>query len=569
MSDLNKLTTINIQEKSNIIWGVADILRDYYKPHEYGKVILPMCVLKRFNDVLAPTKEKVLEKYEEVKDLAINDGFLQKASGYSFYNTSHYDFQKLTEDPTHIESNFRDFWNGFSDNVKDILENYKFDTEIETLVKEDLLFSVIEAFNKPSAYMGVDKVTAVDMGYIFEDLIKRFSESYGEDAGSHFTSRDIVYLMTDLLIVEDKEELLNDDAEKTVYDMAMGTSQMLTSMTERLKEINPNINVRTFGQEINRETYAIAKSSALIHDQNANNMKQGNTLSNDQFSGYTFDYCISNPPFGVDYKSALKSVQKEHDLGAAGRFPTKLPNKGDGQMLFTLNGISKLNDSGRLAIIHNASPLFKGSVTSGESDIRKYIIENDWLETIIQLSNDVFYNTNITTYIWILTKNKSPARKGKIQLIDAKNMVETRDKNIGKKRYDITSEYRNFIIDVYTDFKNKTYSINGKTCKSKIFSNEDFGYKRVTIKTSDDDGVNKYNENIPLIEDIDDYFEREVKPYNSNAVMDSKFKIGYEIPFTRYFYKYTKPQSSKEIEKEIINLEREIDESLNKLFEGD
>lgn len=367
MTELQNQTTINIQEKSALIWGIADLIRDYYKPHEYGKVILPFCVLKRFNDVLIPTKDKVLETYEKVKHLEVIDGFLERASGYSFYNTSNYDFQKLTQDPTHIEENFKDYINGFSENIQEILENYDFDNEIRKLASGNLLFLVVEAFNKPSAYMGADKISSVDMGYIFEDLIKRFSESYDEQAGAHFTSRDIIYLMTDLLISEEKEMMIEEGVAKTVYDMTMGTSQMLTCMTERLKELDADADVRTFGQELNPETYAIAKSSALIHGQNASNMKKGNTLSEDQFHNYKFDYIISNPPFGIDYKREKTAIEKEHELGDAGRFCTKLPKISDGQMLFDLNGIAKLKDDGRMAIIHNGSSLFTGAAESGES----------------------------------------------------------------------------------------------------------------------------------------------------------------------------------------------------------
>lgn len=299
---LNNQTTVNVQEKSNLIWAIADLIRDFYKPHEYGKVILPMTVIKRFNDTLAPTKAKVLETYDKVKHLEVINGFLETASGYQFYNTSVYDFEKLVNDSEHIEENFRDFLNGFSDNVLDILENFEFDREITKLANNGMLFLIIEAFNRPQAYMGADKISAVDMGYIFEDLIKRFSESYDEDAGAHFTSRDIIYLMTDLLVAEDKDALIEEGVTKTVYDMTMGTSQMLTCMTERLTQLDADADVTVFGQELNPETYAIAKADMLIRGGNSDNMRKGNTLSDDKFSGYKFDYIISNPPFGVDWK---------------------------------------------------------------------------------------------------------------------------------------------------------------------------------------------------------------------------------------------------------------------------
>ena len=582
---LSNQTTINVQEKSSMIWGIADLIRDYYKPHEYGKVILPMTVLKRFNDTLAPTKKKVLETYEQIKHLEVIEGFLTTASGYKFYNTSVYDFETLVDDSEHIEENFRAFINGFSDNVIDILENFDFDREITKLANNGMLFLIIEAFNKSNAYMGADKITAVDMGYIFEDLVRRFSESYDEQAGAHFTSRDIIYLMTDLLIAEDKDTLIGEGVAKTVYDMTMGTSQMLTCMTERLLELDKEADVKVFGQELNPETFAIAKSDMLIRGGNSENMRQGNTLSDDKFSGFKFDYIISNPPFGIDWKVEKKAVEAEHKLGDNGRFSVGLPKISDGQMLFDLNGIAKLKDDGRMAIIHNGSSLFTGAAESGESEIRRYMLENDWLDCIVQLSTDVFYNTGITTYIWIISKDKPEHRQGKVQLIDASKMVVARRKNIGNKRNDITEECREIIVRAYGEFKNNgVYEWNGKICESKIFNNEDFGFNRIQIETPsyDENGKivtkGKKNqpvadaskrdfENVPLVEDIDNYFKREVKPYNPEAWIDnSKTKVGYEITFTRYFYKYEAPEQAKVIAERITNHEKEIMASLENLF---
>ena len=581
--NLNNQTTVNVQEKSNLIWAIADLIRDFYKPHEYGKVILPMTVIKRFNDTLAPTKAKVLETYDKVKHLEVINGFLETASGYQFYNTSVYDFEKLVNDSEHIEENFRDFLNGFSDNVLDILENFEFDREITKLANNGMLFLIIEAFNKPQAYMGADKISAVDMGYIFEDLIKRFSESYDEDAGAHFTSRDIIYLMTDLLVAEDKDVLIEEGVTKTVYDMTMGTSQMLTCMTERLTQLDADADVTVFGQELNPETYAIAKADMLIRGGNSDNMRKGNTLSDDKFSGYKFDYIISNPPFGVDWKVEKKAVEDEAKLGDNGRFSVGLPKISDGQMLFDLNGIAKLKDDGRMAIIHNGSSLFTGSAESGESEIRRYMLENDWLDAIVQLSTDVFYNTGITTYIWIISKNKPAHRQGKVQLIDASKMVVARRKNLGSKRNDITDADREVIVKAYGEFANATYESDGKVCESKIFNNEDFGFNRIQIESPlYENGVivtkGKKNapvadaskrdfENVPLVEDIDMYFDREVRPYNPEAWIDkTKTKVGYEIPFTRYFYKYEAPEYSEDIEKRLSVLESDIMASLTKLF---
>ena len=580
--DLNRQTSVNIQEKSNLIWAIADKIREYYKPHEYGKVILPMTVIKRFNDILAPTKDKVLEVYEKVKTFDIKDPFLENASGYSFYNTSKYDFQKLLNDSENIETNFREYLNSFSENVQDILSNFDFDREISKLANSDMLYLIIEEFNKPSSYLGAEKITAVDMGYIFEDLVRRFSESYDEQAGAHFTSRDIIYLMTDILIAEDREILTRESIAKTVYDMTMGTSQMLTCMTERLKELDKDADIKVFGQELNPETFAIAKADMLIRGGDSNNMRQGNTLSDDKFQDFQFDYIISNPPFGIEWKVEKKAVEDEHKKGDLGRFGVGLPKISDGQMLFDLNGISKLKDTGRMAIIHNGSSLFTGSAGSGESEIRRYMLENDWLEAIIQLPNDSFYNTGITTYIWIISKNKPKARQGKVQLINASNMCEARRKNIGNKRVDITEKYRELVVQVYGEFKNKTYELAGKSCESKIFNNEEFGFNRIQIesplydengnvvmkgkKIAPDTSKRDY-ENIPLTEDIEEYFEREIKPYNSEAWIDkTKTKIGYEIPFTRYFYKYESPESSDTIAERISIHEKDIMEALNRLF---
>ena len=576
-------TTINIQEKSSLIWSIADFIREYYKPHEYGKVILPMTVIKRFNDTLQPTKQKVLDIYEQVKHLEVIDGFLQRASGYQFYNISEYDFEKLVDDSEHVEENFRAYLNGFSENVQDILENFDFDREITKLSNSGMLFLIIEAFNKPNAYMGADKITSVDMGYIFEDLVRRFSESYNEQAGAHFTSRDIIYLMTDILLATDKDILIEEGVAKTVYDQTMGTSQMLSCMEERLLQLDSEADVKLFGQELNPETFAIAKADMLIRGGNSDNMRQGNTLSDDKFKDYTFDYVISNPPFGIEWKVEKKAVEDEHKLGDKGRFGIGLPKISDGQMLFDLNGLKKLKDDGRMAIIHNGSSLFTGAAGSGESEIRRYMLENDWVDAIIQLPNDIFYNTGITTYIWIMDKDKEEKRQGKVQLINASKMYENRRKNIGNKRVDITNECRELIVKVYGDFKNKEYKLDDdKVCESKIFNNEEFGFNRITIETPllDEDGeiVKKGKkiapdtkkrdyENVPLVEDINEYFEREIKPYNPNAWIDNKkTKVGYEIPFTRYFYKYEAPEKSEDIAERIVALEDEISESLHKLF---
>lgn len=588
MNEFNRniQTTINVSEKANLIWAIADIIgQGLYKPHEYGKVILPMTVIKRFNDTLLPTKQAVLDKYEEVKHFEVKAGFLERTSGYSFYNISPFTFENLLADPEHIEANFRTFLAGFSENVQDVLENFEFDREITKLANNGMLFLIIQEFNKKSAYMGPDVVSSTDMGYIFEELVRKFSESYNEQAGAHFTSRDIIYLMTDLLIAEDKDTLIEEGVVKTVYDQTMGTSQMLSCMEERLKLLDEDAEITTFGQELNPETFAIAKADMLIKSGNADNMRQGDTLSNDKFKDYTFDYCISNPPFGIDWKVEQKAVEAEAKLGDLGRFGVGLPKISDGQQLFDLNGLKKLKDTGRMAIVHNGSPLFSGDAGSGSSEIRRYIIENDWLEAIVQLPNDSFYNTGITTYIWIMSKSKPAHREGKVQLIDASNMYEKRRKSIGNKRNDITEECREVIVKAYGEFQNKEYTLEDKTCESKVFENVEFGYNKIVIESPllDEDGnivmkgkkpvadsSKRDTENVPLTEDIDRYFEREVLPYNPNAWIDkSKTKVGYEIPFTRYFYKYVAPEKSEDIANRIIAMETKLIASLRALFNKD
>ena len=576
-----------IQAKANLIWEVATKLIGVYKPHEYGKVILPMTVLKRFDDILKPTKEVVLKKYEEVKNLAVNEPFLKEASGYSFYNTSKYDFEKLLSDPDNIESNFKNYLSGFSDNVQDILSNFKFENEVKTMTDNKLLYVIIEEFNTKKAYMGLDEVKTEDMGYIFEELVRKFSESYDEEAGAHFTARDIIYLMTDLLVAEERDILVNDDKVKTIYDMAMGTSQMLACMTDRLHQLNKKVKVDCYGQELNPETYAIAKADMLIKGGDADNFKQGDTLDDDKFKGYTFDYIISNPPFGIDWKKQKKVIEDEVSKGNHGRFPVGTPKISDSQMLFTLNGISKLKDDGKMAIIQNGSSLFSGAAGSGESEIRKYIIENDWLEAIIQLPTDLFYNTGIPTYIWLINKGKEgTTREGKVQLIDASNSYINRRKNIGNKRKDLDEDSRNLILKAYGEFSDKEYKENDKSVESKIFDKEDFGYNRITIESPELDDNQKIikdkkgnikadsnkrdYENVPFKENIDKYFEREVLPYNKEAWIDKKrTQIGYEIPFTRYFYKYIEPENSDSILERIRKNESDIMNFLKRIFEED
>jgi type I restriction enzyme M protein len=442
---------------------------------------------------------------------------------------------------------------------------------------------MIQEFNSAKADMSPQKITSADMGYIFEELIRKFSESYDEQAGAHFTSRDVIYLMTDLLISPEKEEIKENGCTKTAYDMAMGTSQMLGCLTERLQALSEDAVLTCFGQEFNPETYAIAKSDMLIKGGNASGMMYGDTLSQDKFSGYEFDYIISNPPFGIDWKRERTEVEAEAKKGYDGRFGPGLPAISDGQMLFMLNGVKKLKEgSGRMAIVQNGSSLFTGDAGSGASEIRRYVIGEDLVDAIIQLPTDLFYNTGIATYIWVLTKGKEMHRAGKVQLIDASKCFVKRRKNIGNKRVDLDENCIRLILKAYEAFEDGTFAENDLTVESKVYDNDFFGYTKVTVETAicDEEGkpVLKKgkmqaikgasdSEIIPLQDDIDAYIEKNVLPYNEVAFLDrSKDKVGYEIPFTRLFYKFVPPTPSDDIFAEIKGLESEETELMKELF---
>lgn len=579
--ELEKRTSVNVQEKADLIWAIADKLVGIYKPHEYGNVILPMCVIKRFSDTLAPTKAAVLAKNAELerRKIAVKSSQLCAASGYDFYNVSPFSFESLRSTPEQIAENFRFYLQGFSENVIDIIQKFNFDNEITKLADNGILFSVIDEFCTKKAYLGADVVSAVDMGYVFEELVRKFSESYDEHAGAHFTARDIIYMMAELLVAPNKAELRKNGITAMLYDMAMGTSQMLDCLAEKLLEIDPEADLHFFGQELNEQTFAIAKANMLIRGEHADNMKHGNTLSDDKFGGYLFDYVISNPPFGIEWKNEKKAVEAEARQGDAGRFGAGLPSVGDSQQLFLLNGVAKLKDSGRMAIIQNGSPLFKGDAGSGESEIRGFLLENDWLEAVVQLPNDMFYNTGISTYIWLVSKNKARERRGKVQLIDASRCFEKRRKSLGNKRNEFTERCIALVAKAYIEFSDAAYSEAGKIVESKIRDNDDFKFTKITVERPlrDENGapvlkkgkpqIESDTESVPFKEDVGAYMRKNVLPYAPDAKINpKKTKIGYEIPFTREFYKYVPPRPSAEIFEELRRLGEQEAELMKKIL---
>lgn len=571
----------NVNEKATLIWAIADKLTGVYKPHEYGEVILPLTVIRRFDCILSDTKNAVLKKYDEVKNLPMKDVLLRSATGgKAFYNTSKYTFERLLDDPDNIEENFRDYLNGFSENVQDIIEKFKFDGHITTMANKGILYIVIKEFTSPKANLDPYVISNLEMGYIFEEIIRRFSEAHNEDAGQHYTPREVIRLMVNILFHDDNDILSGNNVVKTIYDPACGTGGMLSVSEEYLHELNAATELLAFGQELNDQTFAICKADMLIKGNDANFIKDGNTLSDDQFEGQKFDYIISNPPFGREWKNEKTKVEAEAKRGFAGRFGSGVPAVSDGQMLFLLTAISKMkepSDGGsRIAIIHNGSPLFTGDAGSGPSEIRRYILENDLLEAIIALPNDIFYNTGISTYIWVLSNKKAGTkREGKVQLINANGLFEKRRKALGNKRNDIPENTIEKITRIYGEFRENEIS--------QIYDNVDFGYTKITVERPllDEDGnpILKKNkpqadsslrdtENVPLKEDIEEYFKREVLPFAPDSWIDTKkSKVGYEIPFTRYFYKYEAPQPSAEIMAEIIDLETELSRSLEAVFD--
>jgi type I restriction enzyme M protein len=588
----------NFREKANFIWSIADLLRGHYKQADYGKVILPFAVLRRLEIVLAPTKKQVLEAYDKHKDkkTEILEPILNGISRVKFHNRSKFDFNELAKDHNNIAANLRNYINGFSISAREIIEYFSFEDQIRKLDEYDLLFHIIKEFSDAKDKFEVSE--PMEMGYVFEELIRKFAEISNETAGEHFTPREVIRLMVNILFANDRDILIKEGIVKTLYDPACGTGGMLSVADEYLHELNPSARLELFGQEINPESYAICKSDMLIKGQNPANIKFGNSFSQDGLETEEFDYMLSNPSFGVDWKKAQKFIKNEYEnKGFAGRFGAGLPSISDGSLLFLQHMISKMkqnNEKGsRIGIVFNGSPLFSGSAGSGPSEIRKWIIENDWLEAIIAMPDQLFYNTGIATYIWIITNRKETKRKGKVQLINATGSSwESGDKDnpfyikmmrsLGNKRKEIGDGKYNkvdqikTITEIYEAFEEDEYC--------KIFDNEDFGYSRITVerpKRSENGEIEidkKGNhvpdadlrdyENVPLKENIEDYFEREVRPHLTDAWIDhSKTKIGYEINFTKYFYKYKPLRSLEEIRKDILALEQETKDMINEVID--
>jgi type I restriction enzyme M protein len=568
----------NFSETTNFIWSIAELLRGDYKQSEYGKVILPFTVLRRLDCVLADTKPNVLKEFPKIQQMNVQniDPILNNISGYNFHNRSLYDFDKLIADPEHLATNIRNYIAGFSDSARDIIENFAFEVQIARLDEANLLFMVTKKFQEID--MHPMRINNSHMGYLYEELIRRFSELSNETAGEHFSPREIIRLMVNILFVNDREILTKKGIVKTLYDVCAGTGGMLSVAQEYLDELNPDARLEVFGQEINAESYAICKSDMLIKGQNPANVALANSLSDDRFSANKFDYMLTNPPFGVEWKKVEKQVTDEHEkFGFAGRFGAGLPRISDGSLLFLLHLISKMKDDNggsRIGIVLNGSPLFSGGAGSGESNIRKWIIENDMLEAIIALPDQLFYNTGIFTYLWFVTNKKDKKRKGKIQLINAVDMFEKMTKSLGNKRNVISDKQIDEITRIYGEFS------EGELCK--IFDNTDFGYSRIVVERPllengnvvlDKKGKPKADaslrdsEDVPLKDNVDEYFKREVLPHVPDAWIDHpKTKIGYEINFTRYLYKYKSLRALDEIRTDILNLEQETSGALKQII---
>lgn len=571
---------------SSFIWSVADLLRGDYKQSEYGKVILPFTVLRRLDCVLEPTKSAVLAELEARKKAGLNpEPFLLRKSGQHFYNTSPLDLKTLMGDQDHIAENLRSYIQAFSPAVRDIFERFEFHAQVDRLAKAKLLYLVTEKFTNIDLHP--DAVSNTQMGAVFEELIRRFAELSNETAGEHFTPREVIRLMVNLLFIEDDEALTRPGVVRSIYDPTAGTGGMLSVAGEHLLGLNPDARLVMYGQELNPESYAICKADMLIKGQDIDNIIFGNTLSADGLPGKHFDYMLSNPPFGVEWKKIEREVRREaEEQGYNGRFGPGLPRVSDGSLLFLLHLISKMRPAAeggsRFGIVLNGSPLFTGGAGSGESEIRRYVLENDLVEAIIALPTDMFYNTGISTYVWIVSNRKPAARKGKVQLIDAGSFWQKMRKSLGSKRKELGPEHIESITRLFGEFKEETR--DGAPI-SRIFKNEDFGYRTITVERPQKDEKGKIvlgtrgkakgkpvadssfrdTENVPLDEDIHEYFKREVLPHAPDAWIDEeKTKVGYEIPFSRHFYVFKPPRPLAEIDADL----KRVTDRIVKMIEG-
>ena len=581
----------SINNHAGFIWSVADLLRGDYKQSEYGKVILPFTVLRRLDCVLERVKPAMLAEYGRVRGNLTNFGPLlgRLTDITDLWNISGFDLPKLLNDAEHLADNLRDYIHGFSPEIRDVIDKFDFAAQVTRLDRANLLYLVVSKFVEIDLHP--DRVSNIEMGYLYEELIRRFSELSNETAGEHFTPREVIRLMVDLLFIDDDDLLSKPGIVKTVFDPACGTGGMLSVAEDHLRDHNPEARLRVSGQELNAETYAVCRSDMMLKGQDATNIVYGNSFSEDGHRGRTFDYLLANPPFGVEWKKVEKEVKDEHHTkGFAGRFGAGLPPINDGSFLFIQHMISKMKPvaegGSRLAIVFNGSPLFTGAAQSGPSEIRRWIIENDWLEAVVALPDQLFYNTGISTYLWIVTNRKTPKRRGKVQLVDARGLWIKMRKSLGDKRKQISDDQIPEIVRLYGDFEEND--------RVKIFPNEAFGFLRITVERPLDGEIDRKghprpdpalrdNENVPLPEGrvfyepdpagrlatpayrqaIDEYMTTEVLPYVPDAWVDhTKTRIGYEIPLTRHFYRYVPPRPLEEIDAEIKTLEAEIQELL-------
>ncbi len=596
---------MNQQSLSAFIWSVADLLRGDYKPADYGKVILPFTVLRRLDCVLAPTKAAVLEEMKLRESQGMNpDAFLRRKSGVSFYNASPLDLKAVLGDAANVGMNLTAYLQGFSPEVRDVFARFEFHNQVDRLDKAKLLYLVAEKF------AGIDlhptKVSNMQMGHVFEELIRKFAEASNETAGDHFTPREVIRLMVNLVFVEDDEALTKPGIVRTIYDPTAGTGGMLSVADEHLTAQNPGAQLTMFGQELNPESYAICKADMLIKGQDVSNIAFGNTLSEDGHVGRQFDYMLANPPFGVEWKKVEKEVRKEHEtLGFAGRFGPGLPRVSDGSLLFLMHMLSKMRPEAqggcRFAIVLNGSPLFTGGAGSGESEIRRYLLENDLVEAIIALPTDMFFNTGIATYVWVISNRKPAHRKGKLQLIDGSSFWQKMRKSLGSKRKELgetdiaaltrlfgEAEEAQLATVLNADGKEIAREIiwedeappqapaGGKVKLaplSRVFPTTAFGYRTITVERPlrdergnivlgqrgaakgkpQADSSLRDTENVPLAEDVEAYFKREVLPHAPDAWIDhAKTKVGYEVPFNRHFYVFEPPRPLPEIDADLL-----------------